>query len=148
MHFVFASMQLAEERGLGLKSMKTTATAAGLPLPSYSYKAPYVVLTLHRDTKSAEANLDRRLFDQLTEAERMGWAWLVTQQVITTADYEKAIGVPNRTAKNHLRKRTELGLLKMTGAARATRYEVARRNRAMNRATMARLAGDVTWHRS
>lgn len=30
MHFVFASMQLAEERGLGLKSMKTTATAAGM----------------------------------------------------------------------------------------------------------------------
>lgn len=86
-----------------------------------------MVLTLHRDTKSAEANLDRGVFDQLTEAERKGWAWLVTQQVITTAEYQRAIKVPNRTAKNHLRKLTELGLLKMTGSARATRYEVARR---------------------
>jgi len=127
MHFVFATMQLAEERGLGLKSMKAIAVAAGLPLPSYSYKAPYVTLTIHRNTKSAEASLDRGLLDQLTDAERKGWAWLVTQQMITTADYEKAIGVPNRTAKNHLKKLTDLGLLKMTGAARATRYEVARK---------------------
>lgn len=52
MHFVFAKMKLAEERGLGLKSMKSRALAAGLPLPSYSHKAPYVVLTLFREAKA------------------------------------------------------------------------------------------------
>ena len=31
--YVFARMELAEERGLGLKSMKTRAEAAGVPLP-------------------------------------------------------------------------------------------------------------------
>jgi predicted HTH transcriptional regulator len=41
-------MELAEERGLGLKSMRTRATEAGLPLPKFSYHAPYLDLILYR----------------------------------------------------------------------------------------------------
>ncbi len=33
LHYVFARMELAEERGLGLRSMKRRAEQAGLPLP-------------------------------------------------------------------------------------------------------------------
>ena len=42
LHYVFARMELAEERGLGLKSMKTRAQAAGLPLPRYAWDPPYL----------------------------------------------------------------------------------------------------------
>ena len=35
-HYVFAQMELAEERGLGMKSMKDNAEKADLPLPTYS----------------------------------------------------------------------------------------------------------------
>lgn len=126
MHFVFAKMKLAEERGLGLKSMRTRASAAGLPLPSYSYKAPYVVLTLYPDAASATIDVGEKTLAKLSDSERAGWAWLVTRETVTTAEYEEAMAVPNRTAKNHLKKLTELGLLRMTGAGRATRYEVVR----------------------
>lgn len=124
-HLVFGKLKLAEERGLGLKSMRSLASTAGLPLPSYSYKAPYVLLTLYPDVASATAGLGDKVLARLSDAERAGWAWLVTRETVTTAEYEAAMGVPNRTAKNHLRKLTDLGLLQMAGAGRATRYQVA-----------------------
>lgn len=126
MHFVFAKMKLAEERGLGLKSMKARSLAAGLPLPTYSYTAPYLDLTLYTDAQAAVADVGGELLARLSPAERAGWNWLVTQSEVTTAAYQAAMGVPNRTAKNHLSKLTGLGLLRMKGAGRATRYEVVR----------------------
>ena len=126
LHFVFAKMKLAEERGLGLKSMKSRALAAGIPLPSYSYKAPYVVLTLYQEAKAAIPDARGDILVKLSESERAGWTWLVTRDTVTTTEYQEAMKVPNRTAKNHMKKLTELGLLRMVGAGRATRYEVVR----------------------
>jgi ATP-dependent DNA helicase RecG len=45
LHYVFAKMELAEERGLGLKSMKSRASDVGLPMPRYAWENPYLVLT-------------------------------------------------------------------------------------------------------
>lgn len=126
MHFVFAKMKLAEERGLGLKSMRSRASAAGLPLPSYAYKAPYVVLTLYPDVASATTGIDDKVVAKLSDAERSGGAWLVTRETVTTAEYQEAMDVPNRTAKYHLRRLTEVGLLRVVGAGRATNYKVLR----------------------
>jgi ATP-dependent DNA helicase RecG len=126
MHFVFGKMKLAEERGLGLKSMKSRALSAGIPLPSYSYNAPYIVLSLYQDAMAAIPVAARDASEALSDAERMGWGWLVTRESVTTAEYQEAMGVPNRTAKHHLKKLTALGVLRMVGAGRATRYEVVR----------------------
>lgn len=125
MHFVFGKMRLAEERGLGLRSMRERATAAGLPLPSYSYDAPYVVLTMYPDAASVTAAArDNPTLAALTEAERAGWAWLVTREIVTTAAYQKALEVPARTARSHIKRFVDLGLLRAQGAARARRYAV------------------------
>ena len=126
LHYVFARMQLAEERGLGLKSMKTRAEAARLPLPKYAWEAPYLVLTLYRSPAAAVRGLGGEVLEGLTKAERAGWEWLATKDTVTTADYQAAMNLPNRTAKNHLSKLTKLGLLKKAGAGRATRYVVVR----------------------
>jgi ATP-dependent DNA helicase RecG len=127
LHYVFARMELAEERGLGLKSMKARAVAAGLPLPRFAWKAPYLVLTLFRSAGAAVRGLGGEVAEGLTKAERAGWEWLSTKDTVTTAEYQAALSLPNRTAKNHLRTFTGLGLLRMTGAGRATRYVVVRR---------------------
>ncbi|MEW5825249.1 MAG: ATP-binding protein [Candidatus Bipolaricaulota bacterium] len=126
LHFVFARLDLAEERGLGLKSMRNRAQAAGMPLPAYSYKAPYVVLTLYREAKAALPKSRGDMLAQLSEAERTGWDWLATREVVTTAEYQDAMGIPLRTARFQLGHLSELGLLRRVGSARATRYEVLR----------------------
>lgn len=125
MHFVFGKMKLAEERGLGLRSMRERASAAGLPLPSYTYKAPYVVLTMYPDAASVTADVsDNKALAELSDAERAGWAWLVTREVVTTAQYQAAMELAERTARSHLKHFADLGLVRAEGAARARRYEV------------------------
>lgn len=124
MHFVFGKMKLAEERGLGLKSMRALASTAGLPLPSYAFKAPYVMLTLYPDVASAITGLGEKVLAKLSEAERAGWTWLVSRETVTTAEYQEAMGIPERTARFHLKRFGDLGLLRAKGAGRARRYEV------------------------
>ncbi|MEX1026437.1 MAG: ATP-binding protein [Candidatus Paceibacterota bacterium] len=124
-HAVFSTMELAEERGLGLKSLRTKATEAGLPLPKFSFNDPYLDLTFYRTSKAATQALPEETLAQLGKSERKGWEWVVSKQTVTTVEYEAAIGVSNRTALNHLKKFTELGLTKRMGSGRSTKYEVA-----------------------
>jgi len=126
LHYVFSRMGMAEERGLGLKSLKLRATQVGLPLPGFTWEAPYLILTLYRSTVSAERTLARETLASLSKAERSGWQWLATKDTITSAEYTAAMEVPNRTALNHLKRFTRLGLLQRTGSGPATQYKVIR----------------------
>jgi len=126
LHYVFARMELAEERGLGLKSMKTRAESAGLPLPRYVWAAPYLELTLYRSPAAAVRGLGGEVSEVLSKAERAGWEWLATKQTVTSVEYAAAMRVPNRTALNHLKHFSGLGLVRKLGSGPATRYEVTR----------------------
>lgn len=124
LHAVFSTMELAEERGLGLKSMRARATEAGLPLPKFSFNAPYLDLALYRTPEAATESLPAEKLAQLNKAERKGWEWLVSKQTVTSSEYESAMGVSNRTALNHLKKFTDLGLTKRIGSGPSTEYQV------------------------
>jgi len=127
LHFVFARMGMAEEQGLGLNSLRERAKQMNLPLPRFTWDDPYLVLTLYRSTESAARTLGESIYRALTKSEQAGWQWLSKKESVTTAEYQDVMSLPNRTAKNHMKKFTELGLLRMIGAGRATRYEVIRK---------------------
>jgi ATP-dependent DNA helicase RecG len=126
LHVVFGKMELAEERGLGLKSMKARATEAGLPLPTYRWEDPYLVLTLYRSAASAGRTLAAETFSSLSKAERAGWQWLATQETITSHAYAEAMKIAYRTAMNHLQKFQKAGLIEKVGAGPATEYKIRR----------------------
>ncbi|MBZ0102335.1 MAG: hypothetical protein K8I65_09270 [Thermoanaerobaculia bacterium] len=127
LHYVFARMGMAEEQGFGLeKSLKRKAIELGLPLPSFKMEGEYLVLTIARHRQAARATLPASVKGSLTKAEAAGWEWLATRERATTAEYQKAMGIPNRTAKNHIKKLVELGLLRRQGAGPSTYYEVLR----------------------
>ncbi len=126
LHYIFAKMKLAEERGLGLKSMRARASKANLPLPEYSYDNPYITLSIYQEASATVSDKQNDLLDSLNKAERKGWDWLVTKENATVSEYEDAMGIPNRTAKNQLKKMTALGLLKKEGAGPATHYKIIR----------------------
>ncbi len=126
LHYVFAQMKLAEERGLGLKSLKARAEELGLPRPAYTWHAPYLVLTLYRSPESASRSLDAKVRDALSADELSGWERLTRLEVVTAPKYADAVGLDIRTAQRHLRHFTELGLLRRVGKGRATRYEIIR----------------------
>ena len=68
----------------------------------------------HRDAEGGIREVQARVIDFDNPAGDD--YWLVMKVEVTTAEYEAAMDVPNRTAKNHLSKLHALGLLSMKGA--------------------------------
>lgn len=124
LHYVFARMELAEERGLGLKSMKARAEGAGLPLPRYTWEAPYLVLTLYRVAEAAVSSLAPLIRESLTASEQTGWQWLVTKGRAKSTQYATALALEDRSARRHLSHFVALGLARKIGFGPATEYEV------------------------
>jgi len=126
LHFVFARMGMAEEQGLGIGSLRDRAKELGLPLPRYTWDAPYLVLKLYRSAKSVIRELPAKVLDSLNAEERRGWEYLATKTACTRAAYEQHMGVDTRKAQRHFKRFVGLGLLRKVGASTSTSYEVQR----------------------
>jgi ATP-dependent DNA helicase RecG len=126
LHYVFSQMDLAEERGIGVRSMKQQAEGAELPLPRFSWNDPYLEVTLFRNREAGSLLLRHELLNSLNSSERQGWQWLTTRDVVTAAEYETALKVPRRTALNHLKRFDGFGLVRRVGKGRSTKYEVTK----------------------
>lgn len=124
LHFVFAKMEMAEERGLGIKTLKNRAEEAHLPLPKYELNDPYLQLTIFRTPEAAARPADPAILSELSESERNGWQWLAIRRKTKTKPYSNQLKVDERTARRHLNRFVELGLVKKSGSARSTEYEV------------------------
>lgn len=126
LHFVFAQMDLAEERGLGLKSMKQRSEQARLPLPVYAWEDPYLVLTLYRSAESAARTLKPEILEALNADERAAWNFAVGKDKVTRGELMKEIGFDERKAQRVLKKLMEVNLIRRLGKGPATRYAVVR----------------------
>jgi ATP-dependent DNA helicase RecG len=125
LHYIFALMELAEERGLGLQSIKTLASQRGLPVPKFTFEDPYIVLTVYRSKESVERTLAPEILASLSKTEKEGWQWISTKTTVSSREYASAMSVPNRTALRHLKNFTDLGLLQRIGSGPATKYKVS-----------------------
>lgn len=126
-HFVFAQMNMAEERGLGMETWKTLPEKYGLPLPKYAFEDPYLVLTLYRSEKGVEHALDPEVLEALNENEKAGWLFLASKTEITMREYANHMRFKDRKAQRHLKRFEEFGLLERVGAGRTTKYRILRR---------------------
>ena len=126
LHYVFARMGMAEEQGYGLTSLKKHAEKLGLPLPSYSMEGDSLVLNIYRSKAAAVSTLPQDVMASLSKAERGGWEWLSRKGTATAAEYAVAMRVAGRTALNHLKQFTDLGLLEKAGSGPATQYRIVR----------------------
>ena len=125
LHYVFAKMELAEERGLGLKSMKTRASEAGLPLPTYAWEDPYLVLTLYRSGKGAVRALGANVLERLNADAKDTWQVILSKQPMTSAEVMTETGFDERKAQRVLRKLMDEGLVQRIGMGRASQYVAA-----------------------
>ncbi len=122
LHAVFNTMELAEERGFGLLSMRRSASDARLPLPHYSWEDPYLVLTIYRTEEGASAYLPEAVSNELTDSERKGWPWFSTRDKCNSREYSEAMGIDVRSARRHLNHFVSLGLARKTGSGPSTSY--------------------------
>ena len=124
LHFVFARMGMAEEQGFGIRSLRDRAKKLGLPLPRYTWDAPYLVLKLYRSTEAAAKSLDQGILKALSKSEQKGWQWLATQGRTSSSHYADTMKIEPRTARRHLNRFEELGLVRKTGSGPSIEYEV------------------------
>jgi len=124
LHYVFARMEMAEERGLGIKSLKTFAEKQNLPLPRYAFKNPYLFLTLFRSPESAIRDLSKEVIDNLNQDDKKTWQYITSKETITSSDLITQLGFDERKTQRILKKLIELRLLRRVGKGPATRYEV------------------------
>jgi ATP-dependent DNA helicase RecG len=127
LQFAFGGAKLAEGRGLGMKTLGAAAEKYHLPLPKYSFDGVYLTLTIYRNSDAVIRDLDSKVLKKLSKSEESGWQWLATRKETTSTEYATALEVPNRTALNHLKRFTVLGLLSRMGSGPATRYRVVRK---------------------
>lgn len=125
LHYVFRQMGLAEEAGLGLKTFRAVGEKYDLPLPTYSFEDPYLVLTLFRTKESVVHALSPDLLKSLNSDERAGWEFLTSRISTTQKEYAYKMGFDNRKAQRHLKKFVDLGLIARRGAGPATEYLVS-----------------------
>ena len=118
--------QAARKKALGVFRLRDRgrATKHGLPRPKYEFDGVYLNLTIYRTLEAAVTKLTPSILVKLSKSECKGWKWLATQYQVTSYAYASALGIPYRTAVNHLRKFQELGLLEKIGSARATEYRI------------------------
>ena len=126
LHYVFAKMELAEERGLGLKSMRESVNQAGLPLPKFTWEAPYLVLTLYRNPSGVLNELGPQVFARLNQLERKTWQFMVGRESVTSPELMAAMGFDERKAQRVLKELLDVRLIRRVGKGRATRYMVVR----------------------
>jgi len=125
LHYVFSQMELAEERGLGLKSMKASAERAELPLPRYIWEDPYLVLTIYRSASASVNVLDPEILAILNEDDKDSWEFIVRHETIFRSDLVNEFDFDERKAQRVLKKLLGVGLIRRIGAGPATRYERA-----------------------
>ena len=122
LQFAFGGAKLVEGRGFGMRTFGEAAAKHGLPVPKYAFDGLYLNLTIYRHARAAVDALGAAMLDKLSKSERSGWEWLSLHNRVTSSGYAKAMGLPYRTAMNHLRRFQKMGLLDKSGSARATEY--------------------------
>lgn len=126
MHYVFVRLGLAEERGLGMKSLKQGAEKSGLPLPKYAFEDPYLVLTLYRNAEGVTDELADDILERLNADEKSTWQFLVSRESTTSPDVIRHFKFDEKKAQRILRKLMDERLIRRIGKGPATRYEVVR----------------------
>lgn len=124
LHFIFSQMGLAEERGLGLESLKTRTKELGLPLPTYSWKPPYLVLSIFLTGASVTESLPEDVRSRMSDTELAGFQWLASVGMAQTGGYAAAQKVDARTARRHLKLFVDLGLAEKTGSGPTLGYKL------------------------
>jgi len=123
--YLFNEISVVEELGLGMKELKKLAEVQQLPKPSFRMDEQYFVTTIYTKigAKPSSSEIQDKM-KELSSDEKKGFELIRNRGQITSGEYQNLVGVSERTARRHLSKMTELGLLQIEGAGRSTIYKL------------------------
>ena len=122
--YVFSLMDYAEEKGFGMESLKSLKKEFGLPLPSYSLKEPFLILTFPRNTEAIREVISNGSINELNKEELSAFEIFRNNKYITKSEFAGQTGLPNRTAERLLKKFVDLKLIYKQGSGSNTSYYI------------------------
>lgn len=93
-----------------------------LPIPHFSYDAPYLEFTLFRTGNILENLIGPNKFKELNKEEKEGLLHLYNVKSISKSEYAKYLGINAKTAQRHLSKFKQLDLVYTKGSTNNLRY--------------------------
>lgn len=112
--YVFSLMKYVEEKGFGMKSLKSLNQKFGLPLPEYTLQNPFLQLTFPRTMESVK-RVGNKALGKLTEAQVEGYEWIRLKGSASTREYSAHFNIGYKTAQRHLAAMKALKLIKDNG---------------------------------
>ncbi len=121
--YLFSEIGVVEEAGLGMKELKKLADKHQVPRPAFRMDGNYFITTIYTKTGAPPSSVViQNKLKELTATEREGYEKIRIKGNTTSSAYMDLLGVSERTARNHLRKMVDLGILRVEGEGRATQY--------------------------
>lgn len=119
----FNYMGLMEERGWGLKRMRDSLVNYGLPPPEFDIESGYFVVTFFgRKREPGIIEIAPELLAKLDKVDKNLLDLVLSKRRISSSECVKNFKLSERTARRHLRKLEELGLIEKRGGGTATHY--------------------------
>lgn len=119
---VFNQMGFVEERGIGMKEMKSLPQNYQLPLPDITMNDPYIEIVFPRTGNYIGKLVGEKIFADLNEEERNGLRLLHDRKIISKKDYARYFDYDEKKAQRHLSKFAKSGLAAVQGKGPAVKY--------------------------
>lgn len=122
--YVFGLMDYVEEKGFGMKALRSLNEKFNLPLPEYVMEEPFLTLTFARSLAAVKKVSHYVGLSSLNHEEISSFEVLRAFQSLSKSEFVKKTGLSNRTAERFLKKLTDLSILERQGSGRATIYRI------------------------
>lgn len=119
---VFNQMAFVEERGIGMREMKSLPAKYSLPLPDITMDEPYLVINFPRTEEFLEDLIGNKAYIQLNEEEKTGLKLLYDRRHLSKKEYADHFKFDDKKAQRHLAKFKSLGIAIVEGAGPSLRY--------------------------
>jgi ATP-dependent DNA helicase RecG len=120
--YVFNQMNLAEQRGIGLRNMKQLPDE-GFPLPTFRMKAGMLEVTFGRTKEFLSKRAGVKNAKQLTEQDKDALLFIQKKGEVSRSEFANEFNMTDKTAQRRLAKLVEMKLVVMTGDRKGARYK-------------------------
>jgi ATP-dependent DNA helicase RecG len=120
--YVYNRMGLAEQRGIGLRSMKSLSEK-GFPLPVIDLKGNVLELAFARSADALSGVIASEI-SGLSTQDKEGIQFIQANEPITVNDYAEKFGITAKTAQRRLSDLADKGLIIKEGERRWTKYRL------------------------
>jgi ATP-dependent DNA helicase RecG len=122
--YAFSLMDYVEEKGFGMKTFKSLNKEHGLPIPKYTFKEPFLILTFPRTTDGVKSVIETKGIDKLSDQELRFIEIFREQEYVTKAEFIAYTNLAVRSAQRLLKKLSDEGLIVSEGAGKSTKYRL------------------------